>query len=205
MKAGQSCVVNNTNTTLNEMFDYIAALEFGAYPHFVIFVRMPETSTHVLHSRGLHGVPKHRLQSFITRIKQMKEPSVGRVLAAGPMKQRGLQATTKVLYTGIFFDTTVKLQIEQVFKKNARADSLLRNVCNFHVTTMFLPKKEYVQSVGLGAEVSVEITGFYAHREVQILTVGSIGNGFEAKVGNEVPHITISTQNVQPGVGTNRI
>eukprot|EP00466_Bigelowiella_natans_P013678 jgi/Bigna1/90142/estExt_fgenesh1_pg.C_630063 len=37
MKAGQTCVVNNTNTTLSEMFDYIAALEFGGYPHFVVF------------------------------------------------------------------------------------------------------------------------------------------------------------------------
>jgi len=166
---------------------------------------MPETNPQVLHSRGLHGVPKNKLQSFVQRIRLMKEPSIMRVLTAGPMKQRGLQATTKVLYTGIFFDAPSKRRIAETFLKNARIESLLNNVCNFHVTTKFLPTKDCVEAVGVGMKVSVEITGFYAHREVQILTVGKIGNGFEAKVGNEVPHITISTRNVQPSVANHAL
>ncbi|GAB5360601.1 hypothetical protein AAMO2058_000641300 [Amorphochlora amoebiformis] len=203
LREGVSVVVNNTNTTPSEMFDYVAAVLYGGYPHRIVFARMPETRVGVLAKRGLHGVPERQIKNMIRRISSMGSPSVKSVLRAGPMRQREL-ASTKVLYVGLFFDEKTSNMVKNTFLSNSRAGNLLERVMNFHVTIQFLPDRKYVEKIGIGSQHDIEITGYYSHPTVQVLTC-TIPPALQAKSCNENSHITISTQTVAASVANHAL
>jgi len=203
MREGISVVVNNTNTTLNEMFDYLVAVAFGRFPHMVVFARMPETDVQLLARRGKHGVPPKKIGHMIRRIRSMGAPSILRVLQNGPMRRPGLVCTNQVLYMGIFFDGPNKRLIHDAFVQ--QHGMLLPSRCNFHVTIAFMPTVQQVNQIGIGSEVFVDIVGSVNHPEIQIFAVQIEDKKIAGMGTNEQPHITVATKSIPPSVANHAL
>lgn len=200
--AGQSAVANNTNTTLAEMFEYVAAVEFGGLPHAIVFARMPEQRPAVLEQRTKHGVPLKKIKQMVQRMQRMGSPSISRVLAAGRLN-RIRRLPTRVLYIGVFFspETCARIHGELLAAIEAQSPEskaqLLKDVTNCHITAEFGPTAETVRKTPVGKEVDVQIVGWISHARLQLVTI-KMGDECGVHVTNVHPHVTISTNGVPP-------
>ena len=147
LKAGQSVVANNTNTTLSEMHAYITKAVFSGYPHKIVFAVMPEQNIKVLAKRGLHGVSAKKIKEMLKRMSYWMNkypPSIEKVLKAGAFKRGRPQGISKdVIYYGIFLNA----QTQDKLRKYLIAMSgkpLLCDTTDCHLTLKYQPLEEEV-------------------------------------------------------------
>ena len=110
---GETVVVNNTNTQLQEMHDYVSYTIFSNLPHKIVFAVMPQLNADLLEKRNGHGVPAKKIKQMKGRFLRWYKkgqitnpPSISNVIKAGPLRYGKKQTNIckKYLYTGIFLD-----------------------------------------------------------------------------------------------------
>lgn len=201
---GKNVVVCNTNTTLGELYIYIAMVVFGKFPHKIVFRKFTETNIETLFKRNLHGVPKKTIIRMLKNIQKMfsKPLTIHRILASGGIRKckyhRFIQNSLgqKIIYIGVFFDSTTESTLRKKITEETKKELLTNEIKNLHVTTSFAPQFETVQKLSLGEEFKLFVIGYYADQYIQTLVVKPMEG---LKVENKIPHITVSTaKDVKP-------
>ena len=154
---GNTCVANNTNTTLQEMNWYINQIEMTNLPHKIVFVIMPERKIEILLERGQHDVPRKTLINMNKRLGRMLKrndtPSIQSILKAGPFRRptnnRGLKLHSDIIYTGIFLDENAANKLRNQFE-NMTGTPLLSELTDCHLTIFFLPTYKHVNELPIG-------------------------------------------------------
>merc|ERR1711964_299169 len=84
LRAGQTVVVNNTNSQLHEMYEYVNCVISEERPHLVRFVVMRSIDAEVLVRRNVHQVDGGSIKRMLRNIKNMRVPTIQRVLESCP-------------------------------------------------------------------------------------------------------------------------
>jgi len=96
----------------------------------------------------------------------------------------------RVKYTGLFLPERARASLRSYFGQ------MHPNLYLTHVTLCFKPAAFEVQSVLIGNQVTVKVTGILITKEVSVLTV-ELPDGYQRESGsrclNARPHITVST------------
>ena len=197
LKTGENVIVNNTNTTLSEMYDYVIKAIFGGYPYKVVFAIMPETNAHTLTRRGLHGVPSKKIKQMLSRMNYWMNkgpPTIYSVFKSGPFTRNrfGKSNQEKIIYNGIFFkDENIKIKIQKYFISMTNKP-LLCDTTDCHLTLKFQPNDQDIDILPFNKNVKLKIIGFVENEYIQCFIVDILDSKINKLCTNKYPHITIS-------------
>lgn len=202
-------VVDNTNSMMWEYRNYIYLCELLGIQHHILEIPHPNQQIISAYSaRNLHKVDMASIKSYTERWEEDKramlvppklvylqpnqsvevsEISLLNLCRPGYLPRKLLASSTTLVpvYTGIFL--TPKSQWKLVSSFTPTHPKIHAD----HITLIFEPPLDLINSTDVGKKVSVRVKGLVDSSEVQVVTV-DLPEGLSSE--NETPHVTISTE-----------
>jgi len=194
LDSGQSAVVNNTNTRISSMYQYITYLLFRRLPHKVVFALFPCTQDDFwkLRRRSARKVSRKKMNLMIRNVERMSKPCIKDVLSRGPY--RPWRKWTDCIYLGIFLTPKSKAKLNSWLANKIKL--LPDKPEHLHTTLVFRPSKSEIDRFlpSLRKRVTMRILGLATSKLVQAVYTEILDKDLSQLCNNKFPHITISTQ-----------
>jgi len=100
---------------------------------------------------------------------------------------KAFASKSKIIYSAAFLTNEGRNNLKDWWESNVR-DPILPKLFAHHLTIKFKPSYDEVIALDIGKDVLLEVIGYISNDDLQAVVISS-----EVSTSNEVPHITVST------------